>query len=238
MLGRSRIYRQFDAAFYEADVWMPSFRSCPRFPAHVKTSTRAARPRLVTAEGSLENLHTVIAALPDQLAAEAPIKKLAQAGFDLKSLGAVGKGYRTEEHVVGFNNFADGITLWGSRGAFWGSLWGLFFSGVVIATPTAGPVVVLAFLAGLAISASEGALILGGGSALRAGLYSLGVPKHSIVVYEAEVTSDAFLVMVHDASEEVANAKTILATADARGWTTYPGVGFRDAHEGLAPLVA
>ncbi len=186
----------------------------------------------------MERLDTAIAVLPDHAAAEAAIKKLAQAGFDLKSLSVVGKGYRTEDRVVGFYNFADRITLWGSRGAFWGGLWGLFFSGVFVASPVVGPVVVLGFLAGMAISALEGALIVGGLSALGAGLYSIGIPEDSILVYESEVTSDAFLVMVHGASEDVAYAKTILARADARRVDVHSDAGFREAPEGLTPLVA
>ena len=43
----------------------------------------------------MENFNTVIAVLPDHRAAEAAIKKLAQAGFDLKSLSVIGHGYQT-----------------------------------------------------------------------------------------------------------------------------------------------
>ncbi len=181
-------------------------------------------------------LDTAIAELLDHAAAEAAIKRLAQAGFDPKSLSIVGKAYRSEERVVGFFNSADRITLWGGRGAFWGGLRDLFYSGAFIATPVAGPVVVLGFLAGIAIAALEGALIGGGLSAVGASPYSLGIPKDCILVYEAEVTSDAFLVMVHGAGEEVAYAKTILASVIARRVDVHSDAGFREA--GLAPLVA
>ena len=184
----------------------------------------------------MERLDTAIAVLPDHLAAEAAIRKLAQAGFDLKSLSVVGKGYRSEERVTGFYNVGDRIKMWGSRGAFWGGLWGLFFSGAFIAAPVAGPVVVLGYLASAAISALEGAIVVGGLSALGAGLYSLGIPRDSILVYETEVTSDSFLVMVHGASDEVAYARKILANADARRVDVHSGVGFREAD--LTPLVA
>lgn len=184
----------------------------------------------------MENLDTAIAVLPDHLAAEAAIKKLAEGGFDLKSLSIVGNGYRSEEHVVGFYNVGDRITMWGSRGAFWGGLWGLFISGAFIATPVAGPVVVLGFLASVAFSALEGAIVVGGLSALGAGLYSLGIPRDSILVYETEVTSNSFLVMVHGASEEVAYARKILARADARRVDVHSDAGFHEA--GLTPLVA
>jgi hypothetical protein len=186
----------------------------------------------------MDKLDTVIAVLADHPAAESAIKKLAQAGFDFKSLSVIGKGYRTEERVVGFYNTADRITLWGSRGAFWGGLWGLFLSGVFVVTPIAGPVVALGFIASMAIAALEGALIGGGLSALGAGLYSLGIPEDSILVYETEVTSDAFLVMVHGASEDVAYAKTILASANARRVDVHSDAGFREPRGSFAPLVA
>ena len=51
----------------------------------------------------------------------------------------------------------------------------------------------LGYLASAAISALEGAIVVGGLSALGAGLYSLGIPKDSILVYETEVTSNSFL---------------------------------------------
>ena len=87
----------------------------------------------------MEKLDTVISVFPDHDAAEHAIKTLAQAGFDLKSLSIIGHGYQREERVIGFYNVADRVTFWGGRGAFWGGLWGLFFSGVFIAAPVTGP---------------------------------------------------------------------------------------------------
>jgi len=164
----------------------------------------------------MEKINTVIAVLPDHQAAEAAIKKLAQSGFDLKSLSVIRQGYQTEEHVIGFYNVADRITFWGHRGAFWGGLWGLFFSGVFVAVPVTGPVVVLGVLASIAISALEGAVIVGGLSALGAALYSIGIPKDSVIAYEAEVTSDSFLVVVHGPLADIGYAETILAATNAR----------------------
>jgi len=50
---------------------------------------------------------TVIAVFPDHLAAEAAVKQLTAAGLAMKSLSIVGKGYHTEEQVVGFYNVGD-----------------------------------------------------------------------------------------------------------------------------------
>jgi hypothetical protein len=186
----------------------------------------------------MEKLDTVISVFPDHDGAEHAIRTLAQAGFDLKSLSIIGHGYQREERVIGFYNVADRVTFWGGRGAFWGGLWGLFFSGVFIAAPVTGPVVVLGFLASMAISALEGALIAGGFSALGAALYSLGVPRDSVIAYEAEVTADSFLVMVHGARAEVAFARTILGAANAKHLEVHSDGGFHETRHRWAPLTA
>ena len=53
---------------------------------------------------------------------------------------------------------------------------------------------------------------LGGVSALGAGLYSMGIPKDSIVKYETALKTDQFLLIVHGAAAEVAKAKDIIET--------------------------
>jgi hypothetical protein len=62
------------------------------------------------------------------------------------------------------------------------------------------------------VGALEGAVVVGGVSALGAGLYSIGIPKDSVVKYEAALKSDKFLVLAHGTTDEVAKAKDILQT--------------------------
>jgi hypothetical protein len=57
--------------------------------------------------------------------------------------------------------------------------------------------------------------VVGGLSALGAGLYSIGIPKDSVVKYEAALKSDKFLLLAHGAADEVAKAKDILQTTHA-----------------------
>jgi hypothetical protein len=66
------------------------------------------------------------------------------------------------------------------------------------------------FLAAL-IGALESAVVVGGLSALAAGLVSLGVPKESAVKYEAEIKTDKFVLVVHGSAEELERARAILA---------------------------
>jgi hypothetical protein len=154
---------------------------------------------------------SVIAVFSEHQEADAAVKKLAGAGIELKHLSVVGKGYHSDEKIVGFYNVGDRIKFWGKRGAFWGGLWGLFLGGVSLTIPVIGPVMILGYLASVVVSAVEGAILVGGLSALGAALYSAGIPRDSVVQYEQAVKANGFLVIVHGAVAELMRAKTILA---------------------------
>ena len=151
-------------------------------------------------------------ARPD--AAEAAVKKLTASGFEMKNLSVVGKGYHTEEKVMGFYSTGDRIKFWGTRGAFWGGLWGLFFGGLFMTIPVVGHVVVLGYLAATLLSGAETAIVVGGLSALGAALYSVDIPKDSVINYEAAVKADKFLVLARGTAEEMARAHDILKTSN------------------------
>jgi hypothetical protein len=162
----------------------------------------------------MQNTDTVIAIFPDHSSAETAIKKLTAAGFEMKNLSVVGKGYHTDEKVIGFYNTGDRVKFWGTRGAFWGGFWGLFLGGLFVAVPAVGQVVVLGYLASIVFAAIENAVIVGGISALAAALYSIGVPKDSVIQYETALNTDSFLVTAHGPAAEIARARTILGTVN------------------------
>ena len=101
----------------------------------------------------------------------------------------------------------DRMQVWGKRGAFWGGFWGLLFGSGFFVIPGIGPLIVLGPLVGWIIGAVEGAAVVGGLSALGAGLYSMGIPTNSVVEYETALKSDHFLVVAHGTEDEVAQAK-------------------------------
>ncbi len=150
----------------------------------------------------------------DHQSAEAAIKKLVAGGFGMKDLSIVGKGFYTDEKVVGFYNAGERIVFWGSRGAFWGGLWGLFFGGVFLTLPIIGHVIILGSLASAVVSAVERAMVIGGFSALGAALYSLGIHRNSVLEYEAALKSDGFLVFVHGSKPDMEKAIDILNRLD------------------------
>lgn len=165
---------------------------------------------------------TAVGMFDDHKEAEAAVKKLAASGFDIKNLSVVGKGYHAEEHVVGFYNVGDRVVFWGSRGAFWGGLWGLFFGGVFLTLPFTGSVIVLGSLAGIVISALESALVVGGLSSLGAALFSIGIPKDSVIEYETAIKADGFMVLAHGSADQIARAQTILGTSNATRVDVHP----------------
>jgi hypothetical protein len=161
----------------------------------------------------MEISDSVVAVFTDHPSAEAAVKKLADSGFEMKQLSVIGKGYHTDEKVIGFYNMGDRVKFWGTRGAFWGGLWGLFFGGLFLTIPIVGHVVVLGYLAAIIVSGVETAVLTGGLSAIGAALYSIGVPKDSVLQYETAIKADGFLVIAHCGAEDVARAKDILGTS-------------------------
>src|ERR1700739_4291032 len=107
--------------------------------------------------------------------AEEAVAQLQRAGFDMKKLSIVGKDYHTEENVVGYYNAGDRMKYWGSMGAFWGGLWGLLVGAAFFVIPGIGPVLVAGPVVASIIAALEGAVAVGGLSAIGAGLYSIGI---------------------------------------------------------------
>ena len=155
--------------------------------------------------------NSMVAIFSDHAMAERAVKELAAQGFAMTDLSIVGKGYHTDEKVIGFYNMGDRVAFWGSRGALWGGLWGMFLGGAVMTIPIAGQVVVLGYLASVAFSALSGAAVLGAASALGAALYGIGIPEDSILSYETALTADSFLVMVRGPDTDLIRARTILA---------------------------
>ncbi|MCJ7618318.1 MAG: general stress protein [Desulfobacterales bacterium] len=141
--------------------------------------------------------------------AESAIKELQQAGFNMKNLSIVGKDYHTEEQVLGFYNTGDRVKYWGKLGAFWGGLLGLLFGSAFFVVPGIGHVMILGPVAAWIIGAMENAVVVGGLSALGAGLYSIGIPKDSIVQYETALKADKFLVIAHGTTDATEKARLV-----------------------------
>ncbi|OOG58709.1 DUF1269 domain-containing family protein [Polaromonas sp. C04] len=150
--------------------------------------------------------------------AEQAIRLLGTSGFDVKKLSLVGKGYHSEEHPVGFYTMGDKMKTWGGIGAFWGGIWGLLLAPAVFFLPGVGLVAMAGPVVSMLVGALEGAVVVGGVSALGAALTKIGVPKDEVIKYETALKADKFVLMVHGSAEEQAKARTVLASSKA--WAT------------------
>jgi nitrite reductase/ring-hydroxylating ferredoxin subunit len=181
----------------------------------VREQDGAIQVRIVAASA------VVVAVFDSHLKVDAAVKELGNAGFDMKKLSVVGKDYHSEEQVVGFYNAGDRVKFWGKQGAFWGGMWGVLFSGAMLAIPVFGHIVILGALASMLVSGAAGAAAAGGLTALGAALYSCGVPKNAIVTYESALKADKFLLVVHGSPEEVLRARDVLGTLGAASVDTH-----------------
>ncbi|MGA3210818.1 MAG: DUF1269 domain-containing protein [Terriglobales bacterium] len=165
--------------------------------------------------------NSVVAVFSQHSTAENAIKELKDGGFDIKKLGVVGRDYQTDEDVVGFYNTGDRMKYWGKWGAFWGGLWGMLFGAAFLIVPGIGPVVAAGSIVTWIAGALEGAVVVGGLSALGAGLYSLGIPKNSVIKYETSIKAGKFVLVAHGTAAEVAKARDLLKTSGAEQIDSY-----------------
>lgn len=160
----------------------------------------------------MRNQNAVVGIYRTHAEAEIAVKELQKSGFDMKKLSVVGKDYHKEEHVVGYYNTGERMMVWGKRGAFWGGLWAILFGSALFIIPGVGPLMVFGPLVAMIVAGLEGAAVVGGLSALGAGLYGLGIPKDSVIKYETALKSDKFLLIAHGSADDVAKAKSVLGS--------------------------
>ena len=158
--------------------------------------------------------NSIVAIYTSHTDAEAAVKELQRSGFDMKKLSIVGRDFRSDEHVVGYYNMGDRMKYWGTLGAgvgaFWGGLWGLLVGSAIFWVPGLGPTLVAGPLVSWIVGALEGGVLIGGIDAIGAGLYSLGIPKDSIVKYETALKADKFVLIAHGSAAETTRAQGII----------------------------
>jgi hypothetical protein len=188
----------------------------------MNTNAAPVSPEAPTAEAPSPQ-SAIIAVFDTHLQAERAVRSMKRAGFDMRKLSIVGKGYHTEEHPVGFYTTGDRVKTWGGIGAFWGGLWGLLIGAAFFWIPGIGPLAVAGPFVHLLVSALEGAILVGGVSALGAALVSLGVPREKVMKYETQVRADKYLLIAHGDAGQVEQARTIMSQNEATETAVFGG---------------
>jgi hypothetical protein len=102
----------------------------------------------------------------------------------------------------------------------------MLFGAAFLIIPGVGPVVAAGSIVTWIVAALEGAVVVGGLSALGAGLFSLGIPKNSVVKYETSIKAGKFVLVAHGTAEEVAKARDLLKNSGADQIDSYqPSTG-------------
>jgi len=153
---------------------------------------------------------SVVAIYKSHVEAEIAIKELQQSGFDMKKLSIIGRDYHTDQDVVGYYTTGDRMMYWGKVGAFWGGFWGLLFGAGLFMVPAFGPMLVAGPLVSWIVVALENAAVVGGISVIGAGLYSIGIPKDSVLKYETSVKSGKFVLIAHGTAAEATKAREVI----------------------------
>jgi hypothetical protein len=159
--------------------------------------------------------HSVVAIYGQHSDAENAINLLKKGNFNIKKLAIVGKGYHTEDQVIGYYTTGDRMKHWGKTGALWGGLWGLFVGSAFFLIPGVGPIMVAGSAVAWIVGALESAVVVGGLSALGAGLYSIGIPKPSALKYETSIKAGKYLLIAHGTPEETESERLLLANTGA-----------------------
>jgi len=162
---------------------------------------------------SLSKADIAVAVYDLHTQAETAVKVLQRAGFDMRKISIIGRDYHTEEHVIGFLNASDRAKVFGKFGAFWGGLTGVLFGSAMMFVPVVGHVIVLGPLAAALFSGLQGAVLVGGISALAGALMAVGIPKDSVLRYETALKADKFMLVVNADAQEIRRAQELLKTS-------------------------
>jgi len=146
--------------------------------------------------------------------AEQAVRALNKAGLDVTKLSIVGRGYHSEERPVGFYTLGDRIKSWGGVGAFWGGIWGLLLAPAIFFIPGLGLVGLAGPVVSALVGALEGAVVVGGISALGVALTHFGMPKEDVIRYETALNADKYLLLVHGDAKEMDLAQSVLGKAE------------------------
>ena len=157
---------------------------------------------------------SVVAVYNAQAGAEDAVSQLRKSGYDIRNLSIVVRGCHIERRVVGFYNAADRIAQWGKNGMLWGGTLGLLFGAALYVIPGIGPGLITDPMAVWIRGALGGAITVGALSTLAAVVYSLSLPKESVLKYELAIEeNDEFLLVAHGTVGEATTARDIIRAA-------------------------
>lgn len=154
-------------------------------------------------------------------AAEVAVKSVLRAGFDMTRLSIIGKDLRTEETITGCYTTGERMRHWGAHSLFWGGMWGLLNGSGFFFVPGIGPVLAAGPVVAAIVAGLESDVFVGGVSAIGAALVSLGIPRYSVLGYEADLKAGRYIVIAHGSEPELSHARQLIGRAVAESAVQY-----------------
>jgi hypothetical protein len=156
-----------------------------------------------------DDFHAVaIFELPGEV--KSAVQQLERSGIELKDCSVIGRENLTGEFVVGYFSTGERMCYWGKMQAFWGGMWNILEESAFFMIPGIGPVLVGGPFVAALVRALKASMIVEGLTALGAGFYNIGFPKHAISDFEVAIREERIVVLVHGNFVAVAKAKSIL----------------------------
>jgi len=162
---------------------------------------------------SVETRHPPAHVFDTREQAEDAIRALASVGIETRNLSLVVPGGRAGDRAAGFSAAGDRIGSWGDTGAFRDDIWGLLRSPAVFILPDLGLIALAGPIVAALVSVLDGAVVLGGVSALGAALMQIGVHRDQAVTYETTLKAGKVLLLIHGTVQDMAQARTIMSRA-------------------------
>ena len=154
---------------------------------------------------------------------EKALEELRRDGVDEKRISIIGREDAEGEQVVGYYYTGERAGYMGRLGAFWSGLLIFLVGSAIFFIPGLGQVIVAGPIVSWIVAALEGAVIIGGLSAVGVALYSLGIPKEKVLKYETFLKANKYLLVIHGTVEEVDRAHKILDGTNAAEVTLHHG---------------
>jgi hypothetical protein len=173
--------------------------------------------------------YRAVGVFPHRRHAEAALRELRDAGFDMDRVSVVGKDLGDGGEIAGAdihnratgNKADEGAKGGAAAGAALGGLGGLLVGLGALAIPGIGPVIAGGALATALATTVAGGAIGAAAGGLTGALVGLGIPEERARHYNDRVNRGDYLVMVDGTEDELHRAQAILSRHGIQDWGIY-----------------
>jgi hypothetical protein len=163
----------------------------------------------------VEHMNSAIAMFVEHAQVEKALRRLREAGIDFHGVSVVGKGYQTDQNVIGYYSAGDRMKYWGQNDAFWDGILNVLSGSAFFMIPGIGPAIASGPIVGWIVDSLEHAVGTHEFSAIGRALYGIGVPAKSIAQYETSLVRGEYIMVICGTPIEVTRADKVLSASHA-----------------------